>query len=62
MAVFQGCGEGVLESPSEKAVLILLHADRDVARERFEKSGRGGDEFDKRFDEHEEKIGWLFKQ
>jgi UMP-CMP kinase len=44
-------------TPSEEATVILLHADRDVTWERFEKRGRAGDEFDKRFDDHEENIG-----
>jgi UMP-CMP kinase len=42
--------------PSDKAVVIVLHASREVTRARFEKRGRFGDEFDKRFDEHVEKI------
>ncbi|KAF1916795.1 P-loop containing nucleoside triphosphate hydrolase protein [Ampelomyces quisqualis] len=43
--------------PSEGAVVVVLHVSRDVARERYEKRARAGDEFDKRFDEHKEKIG-----
>ncbi|KAH4054290.1 hypothetical protein HBH49_078240 [Parastagonospora nodorum] len=43
-------------TPSEKAVLIVLHASRETTKERFEKRGRAGDEFDKRFDEHEKSI------
>lgn len=42
--------------PSDKAVVMVLHASRELTRERFEKRGRVGDEFDTRFDEHERKI------
>jgi adenylate kinase family enzyme len=44
-------------TPSLRVSVIILYADREVLRERFEKRKRTGDEFDKRFDEHEEKIG-----
>jgi UMP-CMP kinase len=43
-------------TPSTGASVIVLHADREVIRQRFEKRSRAGDEFDKRLDEHEEKI------
>jgi UMP-CMP kinase len=43
-------------TPSDKAVLIVLHASRETTKECFEKRGRAGDEFDKRFDEHEKSI------
>jgi UMP-CMP kinase len=42
--------------PSDKAVLIVLQVNKEIAKERFEKRGRVGDEFDKRFDEHEKSI------
>jgi UMP-CMP kinase len=44
-------------TPSLRSPVIVLNADREVLRERFEKRGRAGDEFDKRFDEHNENIG-----
>lgn len=47
--------------PKERGVVVVLHASREVTRERFEKRGRAGDEFRKRFDEHEEKIGEIVK-
>jgi UMP-CMP kinase len=43
--------------PSLGSPVIVLNADREVLGKRFEKRGRAGDEFDKRFDEHNEKIG-----
>lgn len=43
-------------TPNDKAVLIVLHASRETTKERFEKRGRAGDEFDKRLDEHEKSI------
>jgi adenylate kinase family enzyme len=44
-------------TPSELSVVIVLHASRELTQERFEKRGRVGDSFDKRFDQHEEQIG-----
>jgi UMP-CMP kinase len=46
-------------TPGVGASVIVLHADREVIRQRFEKRGRKGDEFDKRFNEHQEKIGQI---
>jgi len=43
-------------TPSDKAVLIVLHASKETTKERFEKRGRADDEFDRRFDEHEKSI------
>jgi UMP-CMP kinase len=40
---------------------IVLQVDREVARERFAARSRAGDVFEKRFDEHEEKIGAVVK-
>jgi hypothetical protein len=34
----------------------VLHASKETTKERFEKRGRAGDEFDRRFDEHEKSI------
>jgi adenylate kinase family enzyme len=43
-------------TPSLRASVIILYADWEVLRERFDKRRRAGDEFDRRLDEHEEKI------
>jgi hypothetical protein len=47
--------------PNAKAAVIVLHTSREVTRERFEKRGMVGNEFDKRFDEHEEKVEPIIK-
>jgi UMP-CMP kinase len=44
-------------TPSALSVVIILHTSRKLTLERFEKRGRAGDSFDKRFDQHEEQIG-----
>jgi UMP-CMP kinase len=44
-------------TPSLGSPVVVLSADWEVLRERFARRGRAGDEFDKRFDEHDEKIG-----
>jgi UMP-CMP kinase len=46
-------------TPSESSIVIVLHARRGLSRERFEKRGRAGDSFDKRFDQHEEGVGLI---
>jgi UMP-CMP kinase len=44
-------------TPSALSVVIISHASRKLTLKRFEKRGRAGDSFDKRFDQHEEQIG-----
>ncbi|OAK98191.1 hypothetical protein IQ06DRAFT_307337 [Phaeosphaeriaceae sp. SRC1lsM3a] len=43
--------------PGSGAVVLVLRVDQEVARKRHERRPRAGDEFKKRFDEHEENIG-----
>jgi thymidylate kinase len=40
----------------DRGFAVVLQVGREVARERFAAESRAGDVFEKRFDEHEEKI------
>lgn len=44
-------------TPGSGAVVLVLRVDREVARKRHERRPRAGNEFEKRFDEHEKNIG-----
>jgi UMP-CMP kinase len=54
------CKEGLEKwwSPfgKDRGFAVVLQVGREVARERFAAESRAGDVFEKRFDEHEEKI------